>query len=298
MLRLIDIAIENGGIGVDAAVAIVGPVAAIVVALVEVELLHVECFFFMGGLIEDAAECIGNETATPELHAAFQSGAVDADDGNPIGNGMAALDGLPGFILLAVVLFALAYVPAYGGGEEKQLGTHEAGDAGGFGIPLVPADEYAEGSITCLEDFVSEVAGGEIEFLVVARVVGDMHFAVFAKIGAIGIDDGGGIVVEAFGSFLKEGADEYYAQLFGQGHKVLAGWTLRDRLCEEEILVAFLVAKVKGDKKFLEADDLGTVGGELTHLVGVALDVLLFVGHIGQLGNSHLDFHVDSNLDG
>jgi hypothetical protein len=28
------------------------------------------------------------------------------------------------------------------------------------------------------------------------------------------------------------------------------------------------------------------------------LDVLLFVGHIGQLGNSHLDFHVDSNLDG
>ena len=248
-------------------------------------------FLEVRSLIEHAAEGVGDEAAAPELHAALAAGAVDGDDGHAVGDGMAALYGLPGVVLLAVVVLVLADVPADGRGVEEYLGTHEGGDAAGFGVPLVPADEDADGGELGLEDLVAEVAGGKVEFLVVAGVVGNVHFAVFAEVGAVGVDDGRGVVVEAFGAFLEERADDDDAELFGQGHEVLAGGPFGDGFGEGEVLVALFVAEVERGEKFLQADDLGAAAGQFAHLFGVAFDVLLFVFHAAHLRDSHFYFH-------
>jgi hypothetical protein len=69
-------------------------------------------------------------------------------------------------------------VPADGRGIEDDIGAGHGNQAGGFGIPLVPADEDAQPAEKRLECAEAEVAGGEVEFFVVAGVVGDVHLAV------------------------------------------------------------------------------------------------------------------------
>ena len=177
-------------------------------------------------------------------------------------------------------------------GIEEYLGTHEGGDAGGFGVPLVPADEHADGGELGLEDLVAQVAGGEVELLVVARVVGDVHLAVFAQVGAVGVDDGGGVVVEAFGAFFEHRADDDHAQLLGQGHEMLRRGPVGDGLGQLEVLVALLVAEIERGEELLQANDLGSVGGELTDLFCVALNVLRLVGDATHLRDTHLYFHL------
>ena len=265
--------------------------ATVVVGLVKVEFFDMERLVEVWGLVEHTAKSVGDEAAAPELHAALAACAVDADNGDAVGHGMAALDGLPGLILFAVVLLGLAHVPADGRGEEEELRAHEAGDAGCFGVPLVPADKHAEGGKTGLKDAIAKVARGEVEFFVVARVVGDVHLAVFAQVGAVGINNRGGVVVEPFGTFLKEGADKHHAQLGGKVHEVLAGGAVGYGFGQLEILVAFLITKIEGGEQFLKTDNMGTLRGKAAHRVGVAGYVGLLVGYARHLGNTYFDFH-------
>ena len=164
-----------------------------------------DLFLVVGGLGEDAAEGVGDEAAAPELEAAAACGrrglasltplwidvavlvadAVDGADEDAVGDGVGALDGLPGVVLALAELGLFAGVPADGGGEEEGFGALERGDAGAFGVPLVPADERADGAGGGVLGQEAEVAGGEVELLVVERVVGDVHLAV----------DGGDVVL-------------------------------------------------------------------------------------------------------
>lgn len=59
----------------------------------------------------------------------------------------------------------------------------------------VVADVDAELAVAGLEDRICRRARLEEEFLPEAGDLWDMGLAVFAEIGAIGIDDGGGVVV-------------------------------------------------------------------------------------------------------
>ena len=52
----------------------------------------------------------------------------------------------------------------------------------------------------------SEIAGREIEFLVVKRVVGDVHLAITAQQRAVGVDNGRGVVIDAGARFSKREA--------------------------------------------------------------------------------------------
>ena len=151
------------------------------VALVQVEFLDVQRLFQMWGLIQHTPEGIGDETAAPELHAAFPAGAVHTDNRHPVGHSVAPLYGLPSLVLFPVVVLVLPHVPADGCGEKQHLGTHQAGDTCSLGIPLVPAYQHTQCAISGLENLIAQVAGSEIELLVIARVVGYMHLAVLAK---------------------------------------------------------------------------------------------------------------------
>src|SRR5215471_9335405 len=97
-------------------------------------------------------------------------------------------------LLLAVRGF-FGRVPADGGRIEEDFGPLHRGEAGGFRIPLIPAYERADFPVTGLPGAKAEVAGREIEFLVVKRVVRDVHFAVLAEQRSIRVDDDRGIVI-------------------------------------------------------------------------------------------------------
>jgi hypothetical protein len=49
----------------------------------------------------------------------------------------------------------------------------------------------------------TQIAGCEIELLIIARVVGDVHFAVAANYTAVLLYDNGCVVVESSGTSLK-----------------------------------------------------------------------------------------------
>ncbi len=100
--------LRNGCIGVNAAVAEKGPVAANFVHLFRVALGDKHVFFTGGRLCDDAAERIGHEGVAPKFKAtfgsAFEARAIDGRDIDAVGDGVRALDGAPSVELGFAVL--------------------------------------------------------------------------------------------------------------------------------------------------------------------------------------------------
>ena len=69
---------------------------------------------------------------------------------------------------------------------------------------------------------IAQVAGGEVELLVVKRVVGNVHLAIEPAQSTVRVEECGGVVVDARGALLEQGSDEYDAKLLRQGGQ--AGW--------------------------------------------------------------------------
>ncbi len=158
-----------------------------------------------------------------------------------------------------------------------------------FGVPLVPADQRGDLSGFGVKGFEAEVAGGEVELLVVGGVVRDVHFAVDARHGAVGIEDGGSVMVNTGGAAFKEGRNDddtgflrYFAESFGGR----AG----DRLGEVEIGDVFPLAKVLRLKEFRQADDLGAFGSGLFDEFACALQIVAGFGADAHLDESHFKF--------
>src|SRR3546814_18244499 len=66
---------------------------------------------------------------------------------------------------------------ADGGGVEQDFRAHQHHRAGGFGIPLVPADADAGRAVAGLPYLEAGIAGAGNEFLQIARPVGDLALA-------------------------------------------------------------------------------------------------------------------------
>ncbi len=106
-------------VGVDAAVAEEGPVAANLLLQLDVHLGEEDLFLVVAGLGDDAAEGIGDEGAAPELEArAVDCAAADVAvswptrltdaDVDAVGDGVGALDGEPGVVLRGAPLGLLS----------------------------------------------------------------------------------------------------------------------------------------------------------------------------------------------
>ena len=150
---------------------------------------HDEDFFPFGtGLGDDFAAGAGHKALPPKFNAVaahavedFVADAVGHGYIAAVGDGMGALDGFPGAVLLGAVSGLFAGMPADGRGIEKNLRALHGRQPRGFGIPLVPADQHANLGISGRPCFEAEVAGREIKFLVVKRVVGNVHLAIDAE---------------------------------------------------------------------------------------------------------------------
>ena len=81
-----------------------------------------------------------------------------------------------------------------------------------------------------------------------------MHLAVLACDGAILLDDHCRVVIETWGTALKEGSDDDDTEVFGEFAIEISGWT-RDRFCKIEVLHIFYLTEVEGVVEFLQNDE-------------------------------------------
>jgi hypothetical protein len=133
-----------------------------------------------------------------------------------------------------------------------------------------------------LRGFEAEVAGGEVELLVVERVVGDVHLAVEVGDGAVFFDGDGGVVIQARRSTFKKTGDEDDAGLAADAGEGVGGGA-GDGLGEREEGVVFALAEVLGAEELGEADDVGALAGCLVDALGGLVQIELRVWVAGHL---------------
>ena len=108
-----------------------------------------------------------------------------------------------------------------------------------------------------------EIAGREIKFFVVARIVGDVHLAVAADDFAGLVDDGGGVVIDAGGAALEDRRDDDHFSRLGDRAERFGG-RAGNRLGEIEKFRILDLTRIMRAEQFLGADDLrAALGGVL-----------------------------------
>src|SRR6266478_9878891 len=170
----------DGSVGVDAAIAQEGPIAANLFQMAQVNLAKQDFFFVMRCFCQHSTERIAEERSSPELEslagsriaadvAGLKAHSVHDTDIHPIGNRMRALNGAPGIVLCNAKLGLLRGMPPNGSWIEENGRSLQRGESCAFGIPLIPTHQGAEPSRRGIEGFESEIAGSEIKLFVVDR---------------------------------------------------------------------------------------------------------------------------------
>src|SRR6266478_2195591 len=95
----------------------------------------------------------------------------------------------------------------------------------------IVADIYADIRELSFEDRIAEITGFEIELLPKAwRAMGNVMFSIFPEILAVGINNGGGIVVDTFDVFFVNRNNQRHAVLLRDFAHELNGRPVRDFL--------------------------------------------------------------------
>src|ERR1700743_1971321 len=105
------------------------------------------------------------------------SHTVDHAHKYAISDGMCALNGAPCVMLHHAEFCFLVRMPADCRRIEKNICALQRGEPRAFRIPLVPTDESSHAAIFSIKSLETEIARSEIIFLVIKRVVRDVHFA-------------------------------------------------------------------------------------------------------------------------
>ena len=141
----------------------------------------------------------------------------------------------------------------------------------------------------------TEVAGGEVELLVEARIVRDVHLAVLARKAAVLLQHHRGVVVQAGATALEQRTDDDHAVLLRQRAQAL-GARAGDGFGQLELAHVLVLAEVGAVVQFLQQHQACAGLGGLGHALfdhrqvgfGVAVVGFLdqgdgegFVGHGG-----------------
>ncbi len=172
---------------------------------------------------------------------------------------------------------------------EDELGAGQAEGAPALGEVAVVADVDADAADGGVEDGPAEVARAEVVLLPEALDLGDVVFAVLAEVAAVGIDDGGGVVVEALGLELEDRYDDDHAGLAGERLHALDGGAVGDGFGPAVVLGFLDLAEVRGVEHLLEADDLRALGGGPAGVLLVLGDHRLGVSGPGGLDECGAD---------
>src|ERR1700730_314352 len=105
-------------------------------------------------------------------------------------------------------------MPADRRGIENNLGTAQSGQPRRLGIPLIPANTDTDFALARIPRLKSKIARREVKFLVVKRIVRDVHLSILAKEFSVRVDDGGAIMINAGAALLKQRCNDDDAELF------------------------------------------------------------------------------------
>ncbi len=196
---------------------------------------------------------------------------------------MAPLNRFPRRLLRRTVLGLFRHQPADRGGIEEELCAGERGEPRRLRVPLVPADEHARLGKPGVPRAVAEIARREVELFVIVGVVRNVHLPVLAQVAAVGIEDGGRIVIEPLGPLLEKRGDDHDAQFAREPAESL-GTRAWHRLGEREEIVVLRLAEVRAAEQLGQADHLRAALRRITNACDRAGEVLLRVR-----GHPHLD---------
>src|SRR5262245_5775320 len=88
-------------------------------------------------------------------------------------------------------------VPANRSRVKENARAAKRGESRAFGVPLIPADQRADPANRRVKALKTEIARGEVELLVVSRIVRDVHLAIESGHLSLCVDDCRAVVVEA-----------------------------------------------------------------------------------------------------
>ena len=138
-------------VGVNPAVAQERPVRARVIHLGKVNWHNQNLFLVRRGFGKDFAGSSGDKTLSPKFNAVatnavedFMADAIGHGNKAAVGDGVRALDSLPGVMLPFAEFFLFAGMPADGGRVKKDFRALQRRQPRGFWIPLVPANQHAD----------------------------------------------------------------------------------------------------------------------------------------------------------
>ena len=174
-------------------------------------------------------------------------------------------------------------------GIDQDLGTLQRGQPRRLRVPLVPADQHTELCGIGGESLEAQIARREVVFFVVARIIGDMHLAVLARIALAPVEHSGGVVVQARRTPLEQADDDRRIELGCQRSKS-CGRRARNRLGQGEVRTVLRLAEIATLKQLRQADQLCPVLRGLARHLERTLEIGLRISpaaHLDQ-GNRKL----------
>src|SRR5215467_14390393 len=190
----------------------------------------------------------------------------------------------------------LRQAPAGRGRVEDDLGAGQAERAPALGeVPLV-ADVDADPADRGVEHRVAEVAGAEVVLLPETLHLRDVVLAVLAEVGAVGVDDRGGVVEDAFLLRFVDRHDQHHLVLARDVTHQPDGRPVGHRLCPGVPFGLLHLAEVRTVEEFLQAGDARALGRGipdrrhrvLHHRILVAGPLLLDQGGTYDIGHAGL----------
>src|SRR5262249_15753953 len=175
--------------------------------------------------------------------------------------------------------------PTEAGWIEHHFRTTHCGDAGTVGIPLIPANLHADARVFGTEIRETEIAGREIEFFIVERIVGDVHFAIFPEEAAVGVENADAVVVDTGSSTLKNRSDDRNFAFLANLPEFVRGRTW-NWLGEIEEFGVFRAAEIFAMKKFVQAYDLRSTCGSFADFLDCACKIVFGAGRAFHLHES------------
>src|ERR1039458_1775415 len=275
-------------VGVDSAIAQEGPVAADFLDPGEVAFDDQGFLGAGAGARDYFAKRIGDKRIAPELEFTLDADAIDGSDEDAVGDGVAALDRLPGVLLLGTDFFRLAMPPSDRGRIEQDLRASHRGEPCSFGEPLIPAYEHADRAARGGVRDEIEIAGGKIIFFIIAGIVGYMHLAVAADDFPGLIDDGGSVVIDARRATLEDRRDDDDFPRLCDGAERFGGGA-GNRFGEIEKFRVLGLTRVVRAEQLLSADDLRAAPGGLLDFGDCLVEVEARLGRTAHLNEANGD---------
>ena len=230
-----------------------------------------------------------NSMPSPSPGRLLVPDAVDRRDVDAVGDRVRALHRLPRRRLRRAVLRLLGGVPADRRRVEEHVRARQRRQPRRLRVPLVPADQRADAAERAVERAEAEVAGREVELLVVERVVRDVHLAVDAQQLAVGVDDHRRVVIDAGRAPLEERPDDDDARLLRAAPASASVRRARDRLGQVEVRVVLALAEVLRAEQLGQADDVGAALARVGDARDRAVQIVVRVGRATHLHEPELE---------